>query len=84
MVIITQSRIRALVSECKTDADLVASLRRHKIRYKYTTAPGFLSVMIPCRTGKVLVYRTASRSNPFRVTPAAPAPNNCKMLDMYA
>lgn len=84
MIIITQSRIRALVSECKTDADLVASLRRHKIRYKYTTAPGFLSVMIPCRTGKVLVYRTASRSAPFRVSPISPAPNYYKMLDIYS
>ena len=82
MIIITPDRIRSLVSECKTDTDLIASLRRHKIRYKYTTDPGFLSVAIPCRTGKVLVYRTASRSNPFRVIPVIPSKNYCKMLDV--
>ena len=84
MIIITKSRIKAIASECKTDADLIASLRRHKIRYKYTTEPGFLSIMIPCRTGKVIVYRAASRSTPFRVSPVSPAPNYYKMLDNYS
>lgn len=74
MIIITPSRIKAIVSECKTDADLVANLRRHKIRYGYTTDSGFLSVVIPCSTGKVRVYRTASRSNPFKVAPVSPIP----------
>lgn len=72
MIIITPNRIKAIVSECKTDADLVANLRHHKIRYRYTTESGFLSVVIPCNTGKVRVYRTASRSNPFRVIPVSP------------
>ena len=84
MIIITPNRVKAIVAECKTDADLVANLRRHKIRYGYTTETGFLSVVIPCSTGKVRVYRTASRSNPFRVVPVSPAPYYYKMLDKHS
>lgn len=83
MIIITPSRIKAIVSECKTDADLVANLRHHRIRYRYTTESGFLSVVIPCSTGKVRVYRTASRSNPFTVAPVSPVPYYNKMFDRY-
>ena len=77
MIIITKNRVKAIVAECKTDADLVSNLRYHKIRYGYTTETGFLSVVIPCSTGKVRVYRTASRSNPFRVESVSPAIRYC-------
>ena len=50
MIIITPARIKAIVADCKTDADLVSNLRYHKIRYRYTTETGFLSVVIPCST----------------------------------
>ena len=84
MIIITPARVKAIVSDCKTDADLIATLRYHKIRYGYTTETGYLSVVIPCSTGKVRVYRTASRSNPFRVAPVSPAPFYYKMLDRHS
>lgn len=84
MIIITPNRIKAIVSECKTDADLVANLRHHKIRYGYTTESGFLSIVIPCSTGKVRVYRTASRSTPFKVAPVSPTPYYYKTLDMHS
>ena len=84
MIIITKSRVKSIVSECKTDADLVANLRRHKIRYGYTTETGFLSVVIPCSTGKIRVYRTASKSNPFRVVPVSPTNYYYKSLDNYS
>lgn len=74
MIIITPNRIKAIVADCKTDADLTANLRYHKIRFWYTTETGFLSVVVPCSTGKVRIYRTASKSNPFRVAPVLPAP----------
>ena len=83
MIIVTPSRIRAIVSECKTDSDLVANLRHHKIKYGYTTETGFLSVVIPCKTCKVRIYRTASRSNPFRVAPVSPTPFYYKTLDTH-
>ena len=72
MIIITPARVRTIVADSKTDADLVRNLRYHKIRYKYTTESGFLSVVIPCSTGKYRVYKTASRSNPFRMEPILP------------
>lgn len=84
MIIITPSRVKAIVAECKTDADLVANLRHHKIRFGYTTESGFLSVVIPCSTGKVRVYRTASKSNPFRVAPVSPATYYHKTFDRYS
>lgn len=84
MIIITPNRIKAIVSDCKTDADLVANLRHHKIRYSYTTETGYLSVVIPCSTGKVRVYRTASRSNPFRVVPVQPVHFYYKSLDIHS
>lgn len=83
MIIITPSRVKAIVAECKTDADLVANLRHHKIRFGYTTESGFLSVVIPCSTGKVRVYKTASRTKPFAVIPAYPK-SYYNMLDKYS
>ena len=83
MIILTPNRVKAIVSDCKTDADLTATLRRHKIRYRYTTESGFLSVVVPCSTGNVRIYRTASRSNPFRVIPALPTKTYYNALDMY-
>lgn len=84
MIIVTPARIKAIVEDCRTDADLVANLRHHKIKYRYTTDAGFLSVVIPCSTGSVRVYRTASRTNPFTVVPVSPAPFYHKMLDTYS
>lgn len=84
MILVTSKRLRSIISECKTDADLVANLRRHKISYGYTTETGFLSVVIPCSTGKVRVYRTASKSNPFRVVPVSPVNFYYKTLDTYS
>lgn len=84
MILVTSKRLRSIISECKTDADLVANLRRHKIIYGYTTETGFLSVVIPCSTGKVRVYRTASKSNPFRVGSVSPVNFYYKTLDTYS
>lgn len=84
MIIITPARIKAIVSDCKTDADLIANLRQHKIRYGYTTESGFLSIVVPCSSGKVRIYRTASRSNPFKVAPVSPAPFYHKTFDRYS
>lgn len=74
MIIITPNRVKSIVSDCKTDVDLIANLRRHKIKYGYSTDAGFLSVVIPCSTGKVRVYRSASKSNPYKVMPVSPVP----------
>lgn len=83
MIIITPNRIKSIIADCKTDADLVANLRYHRIRYRYTTESGYLSVVIPCSTGSVRVYRSASKSNPFRVVPVSPAPFYYRPLDFH-
>ena len=84
MIIVTPSRVKSIVADCKTDADLIANLRYHRIKYAYTTETGFLSVVIPCSTGKLRVYKTASRSNPFRVAPVSPAPFYHKVFDIHS
>ena len=71
-LLLTPDRVRSMIDGAKTEKDVELSLRRHKVRYHYDTSAGFLAIRIPCRTGSVLVYRTASRTVPFRVLPAKP------------
>ena len=73
-LLITADRIRAIVADARTEKDIELSLRSHKVRYSYDTSAGFLAFRIPARSGAVLVYRTCSRSAPFQVRSAAPAP----------
>ena len=70
----TSKRIKSMIADCRTDADLVGILRAHKIRYTYTTETGTLSVKIPCRKGAIRIYRTCSRSAPYMVTSVTPSP----------
>ena len=72
---VSVSRLRSLISGCRTDPEVIAVLRSHKIRYSYTTETGSLSIKIPCRKGSVRIYRTCSRSAPFQVRQAVPVPN---------
>lgn len=74
MMIITPNRVRTIVADCKTLADIQVSLRHHKIKCKYTTETGYLSMIIPTATGNVRVYQTCSKSNPFRIALAKPVP----------
>lgn len=62
---INSSRIRNLVSDCKTESDIIRVLRYHKIKYSFTTETGFLSIRIPYKKGIVRVFRVCSRSYPF-------------------
>lgn len=73
-LLLTADRIRAIVADARTEKDVELSLRSHKIRFSYDTGAGFLAFRIPARSGNVLVYRTCSRSAPFRAIVAAPAP----------
>ena len=71
-LLLTPARIRSVIADARTEKDLELSLRRHKIRFSYDTSAGILAFRIPLRSGPVLVYRTASRSAPFRIRSAAP------------
>ena len=77
-LLLTVDRLRDIVSAATTERDLVKSLRRHKIRYTWTTDPGYLAARVICRSGPVLIYRSASRSAPFVIrsaaAPAVPLP----------
>ena len=71
-LLLTADRLRSLVNGAKTEKELESVLRSHKIRYSWTTAPGFTAVKVPIRSGSVYVYRTCSRSAPFMVRSATP------------
>ena len=68
----TSRRIRSIVNGCRTEADVQMALRSHKIRYGFAVDTGYLSIVIPCLSGKVRVYRCASKSRPFNVMPVRP------------
>lgn len=74
MIALSINRVRSVVANCKTELDLVAALRNHKIKYGFSTDHGFLQVRIPYRKGYIRIYRTCSRSAPFIVStvPAVP------------
>lgn len=72
-LLITADKVRAIADAAVTEKDLEILFRAHKIRFSWTTAPGFLAARVPVRSGSVLVYRTCSRSAPFRVRASAPA-----------
>lgn len=66
-MLLTADRIRSAIAGAKTEQDISATLRRHRIRFSWTTTPGFLAARVPVRSGSVLIIRTASRSAPFSV-----------------
>ena len=70
----TTNRIRSILKDCQTDADVAATLRYHKVKFKYTTETGFLSVVVPCLTGSVRIVRRASKTAPFSIDSVAPVP----------
>ena len=70
---ITADRIRSILDGASTEIDAALALRRHHIRYNYSTAGGILHIRIPARTGIITVTRTASRTAPLAISAAAPA-----------
>lgn len=74
MVLLTAKRLRSIVTDCRTEADLQATLRHHRIKFKYDTSPGYLSILVPTATGAVRVTKTASKEQPFTMSHAAPQP----------
>jgi hypothetical protein len=73
-ILLTPARVRSVIADARTEKDIELSLRRHRIRYSYNISTGFMAFHIPARSGPIIVYRTASRSAPFTVRTAAPAP----------
>ena len=71
-VLLSPARVRAILADVRTEADAADVLRRHRIRFSFSTAGGVFHIRIPARSGAVTVTRTASRSAPLRVSAAAP------------
>lgn len=67
MIIITQNRVRAIITGCKTEMDLVNALRAHKVKYSFSVETGTMNIAIPCKAGTVRIYRTLSNNAPFMV-----------------
>jgi len=72
-IFITADRVRSILDDARTESDAALALRRHRIRYTFSTAGGFLHIRIPARAGVITVTRTASKSAPLRVAAAVPA-----------
>lgn len=72
-LLLTAARLRSVIDGVRTEKDLEISLRLHRIRFTWTTEPGYLAARVPLRSGPVLVYRTASRSAPFQIRSASPS-----------
>ena len=72
MILITSKRLRSIVSECRTEADVQSALRCHKIPFHFAANTGYLSIVVPCLTGKVRIYRCASKARPFNIIPVMP------------
>lgn len=74
MIMLSPSRIRAIISDCHTEREISDVLRRHKIKYSFATDTGYMSIRIPCKKGFIRIYRTCSRSHPFLVSSVPPVP----------
>ena len=77
---ITAERLRSMIAECKTEADVVRTLRSHRVKYYFTTETGYMSIKVPVRTGSVHIYRTCSRSAPLRMGSSSPLPYSVPMF----
>ena len=84
--LVSVSRIRSVVDSARSDNEIAAALRRHKIPFSYSTSTGFLHIRIRSRSGPILVYRAAGRSAPvvIRSAPSAPgAPYRVQIQSDY-
>ena len=68
MILLSSGRIRNIISDCFTEQDIIITLRKHKIKYTFTTETGELSIKIPCKKGIIRVFRSCSCSRPFTVS----------------
>lgn len=71
--LITADRIRVILADARTEKDAAQALQRHRVRYTYSTAGGYLHIRIPGRAGIITVTKTASRTAPLRIEAAGAA-----------
>lgn len=61
---VTAARVRSIIADAETERDVIEALRRHGIRYGYSTETGYLHIRIPCRRGYLRVFRSV---HPLRI-----------------
>ena len=71
--LLTVDRVRCILADARTEQDAALELRRHRVRFSFSTAGGYLHIRIPSRAGIITVVRTASRTAPLAVAAAVPA-----------
>ena len=72
--LVTVPRIRSVIDGARSEYEIADALRRHKIRFSFSTSTGFLHIRIRSGAGPILVYRTAGRSAPIVIRSAPTAP----------
>lgn len=70
--LITPARVRAILAGTVNERDISDALRRHRVRFSFSTEGGYMHIRIPARSGIIRVYRTASRSGPVIVSGRRP------------
>ena len=71
---LTADRVRSVISGARDEKTVLARLKAHKIRCNVEKdgAGRVRNIFIPCRTGKIRIYRSCSRSAPFVVQHLTP------------
>lgn len=71
---LTADRVRSIIDGARDEKTVLARLKAHKVKFSARPySEGYaLNIYIPCRTGKIRVYRCCSRSAPFVVQPLTP------------
>lgn len=71
---LTADRIRSIISGAKDEKAVLSTLKHHRVRFNVRKSPEgcAVNIFIPCKTGKIRIYRTCSRSAPFMVQHLTP------------
>ena len=70
-IMLTADRVRSIIAGARDEKTVLKRLKSHKI--KFNVSKGCTgNIYIPCRTGKIRIYRCCSRANPFIVQHVAP------------
>lgn len=72
---LTADRVRSIIDGAPDEKTVLARLKAHKVRYSvvpYSEHNYSLNIHIPCKTGKIRIYRCCSRSAPFIVQHLTP------------
>lgn len=70
MIMISSKKIRSLVARCRTEMEIVTTLRMNKIKYSFSTEGGEFAIRIPYRKGVIRIIR----ENPGRMIINNPSP----------